>query len=129
MAGEQFDGKRVLITKENASAMAKKSVEVNKEKAIRRKTIKDDLTILLNLAIAEGRAVPADELQSLAEANGKNVTVQTAIDVAIVQRAMLGDVQAAMYIRDTIGQKPTDKVELDQSLTFESWAKKHKVKL
>ena len=99
------------------------------EKRERMKTIKEDLTILLNLALSEGRAVSAEELKSLAEANGKNVSVQTAIDVAIVQRAMMGDVQAAIYIRDTIGQKPSDKVELDSNLTVEAWAKKHSVRL
>ena len=47
----------------------------------------------------------------------------------MVQRAMMGDVQAAQYIRDTVGEKPSDKVEVDQSLTIEAWAKKNKVKL
>ena len=58
-----------------------------------------------------------------------NISVQNAIDIAMVERAMLGDVQAAQYIRDTVGEKPTDKVELDSNLTIESWAKNHKLKL
>jgi hypothetical protein len=122
-------GKKTQFTPENARENKLKADEKRKENTIRMRTMKEDLTILLNLAIAEGRAVDADELKNLAEANGKNISVQTAIDVAMVQRAMLGDVQAAQYIRDTVGQKPSDKVELDQSLTVEAWAKSKKVKL
>lgn len=58
-----------------------------------------------------------------------NVSVQTAIDIAMIQRAIYGDVQAAIWVRDTVGDKPSDKVELDQSLTVEEWAKTRKVKL
>lgn len=121
--------KNTQFTPENARLNQIKSEEARRENVLRKRTMKEDLTILLNLAIAEGRAVDADELKNLAEANGKNISVQTAIDVAMVQRAMLGDVQAAQYIRDTVGQKPSDKVELDQSLTVEAWAKSKKVKL
>ena len=117
------------ITDEERMMGTRAAAIANHERTIKRKKMKEDLSILLTLAISEGRAVPPEELQNLAEANGKNITVQTAIDVAIVQRAMMGDVAAAQFIRDTVGEKPTDKVELDSSLSIESWAKKHKVKL
>lgn len=103
--------------------------EAVKEKARKRRAIREDLDILLNLSLKKGQMVYSEDIQSLAEAEGKNISVQTAIDIAMVQRAMMGDVQAAQYIRDTVGEKPSDKVELDQSLTIEAWAKKNKVKL
>ena len=100
--------------------------EENRQK---RKTMKEDLNILLKLALKRGDLVYAEDIQNLAEVKGMNISVQTAIDVAMVQRAMMGDVQAAQYIRDTVGEKPTDKVEVDASQTIEAWAKSHKVKL
>lgn len=104
-------------------------VQKRKENAIKRKSMKEDLNILLKLTLKKGELVDADEIMSLAEAEGKNISVQTAMDIAMVQRAMLGDVQAYLAIRDTVGEKPTDKVQMDQSLTIESWAKNHNVKL
>ena len=95
----------------------------------KRKTMKEDLGILLKLTLKKGDSVSTDEILSLADAEGKNISVQTAMNIAMVQRAMLGDVQAYLAIRDTIGEKPTDKVQMDQSLTIESWAKNHNVKL
>ena len=109
--------------------VSKKGAEANIEKARKRKAMKEDLNILLNLSLKKGQMVYSEDIQSLAEAEGKNISVQTAIDIAMVQRAMMGDVQAAQYIRDTVGEKPSDKVEIDQSLTIEAWAKKNKVKL
>ncbi len=109
--------------------VSKKGAEANIEKARKRKAMKEDLNILLNLSLKKGQMVYSEDIQSLAEAEGKNISVQTAIDIAMVQRAMMGDVQAAQYIRDTVGEKPSDKVEVDQSLTIEAWAKKNKVKL
>ena len=104
-------------------------VAKRKENDLKRKTMKEDLGVLLKLTLKKGDLVSADEILSLAEAEGKNVSVQTAMDIAMVQRAMLGDVQAYLAIRDTIGEKPSDKVQVDQSLTIESWAKSHNVKL
>ena len=112
-----------------ASELAKLGALKRKENGLKRRTMKEDLGILLKLSLKKGDLVSADEILSLAEAEGKNVSVQTAMDIAMVQRAMLGDVQAYLAIRDTIGEKPSDKVQVDQSLTIESWAKSHNVKL
>lgn len=109
--------------------LGRKGVEKRKINDLKRKTIKEDFNILLKLPLKKGEMVFPEDIQSLAETKGMNISVQNAIDIAMVERAMLGDVQAAIYIRDTVGEKPTDKVELDTSLTVESWAKSHKVKL
>jgi hypothetical protein len=109
--------------------LQRQGAEKKKENIAKRKSMREDLDILLKLTLKKGDMVGADEIMSLAEAEGKNISVQTAMDIAMVQRAMLGDVQAYLAIRDTVGEKPTDKVQMDQSLTIESWAKNHNVKL
>ena len=100
--------------------------KANKEKRL---SMKEDFNVLLKLSLRRGEMAFAEDIENLADAEGMNISVQTAIDIAMVQRAMMGDVQAAQYIRDTVGEKPTDKVQVDQSLTIETWAKEHKVKL
>ena len=112
-----------------AAELARKGSEAHRATATKRKSMKEDFNILLKLPLKKGEMVYSEDIQNLAEAKGMNISVQNAIDIAMVERAMLGDVQAAIYIRDTVGEKPTDKVELDSSLTIESWAKNHKIKL
>ena len=50
-----------------------------------------------------------EELIALLETNNNNEK----ISVAILQKALNGDIQAFTTIRDTIGEKPVDKVEAD----------------
>lgn len=100
-----------------------------KKKNMERKKMKDDLDVLLKVSLKRGDIVTPDDILSLEEADNENISVQTAIIIAMIKRALMGDVQAAQYLRDTVGEKPSDKVEVDQNLTVESWAKNHKVKL
>lgn len=105
------------------------SVEARRRNTAERTKMRDELNTLLKLSLKKGDLVTKDDVLNLEEAQEKNVSVQTAINVAMIQRAIMGDVQAATWVRDTLGEKPTDKVELDQSLTIEAWAKNHDVKL
>ena len=50
-----------------------------------------------------------EELIALLETNNNNEK----ISVAILQKALNGDIQAFTTIRDTIGEKPVDKVEAE----------------
>lgn len=111
------------------SELAKQGVAKREENRAKRKAMKEDLNILLKLTLKKGDMAFAEDVLSLEEAQDMNISVQTAMDIALVQRALMGDVQAYLAIRDTVGEKPSDKVELDQSLTIESWAKNHEVKL
>lgn len=114
---------------DRAREAQKKSAAAQREKNAKRKAMREDFDVLLKLTLKKGDLASADDVLSLEEAQDMNLPVQTAINIAMVQRALMGDVQAAQYIRDTVGEKPSDKVEIDQSLTVESWAKQHKVKL
>ena len=50
-----------------------------------------------------------EELIELLETNDNN----NKISIAILNKALNGDIQAFTTIRDTIGEKPVDKVEAD----------------
>lgn len=106
-----------------------KSGEKRRKQAEARRTLKESLDILLTKALKKGDLVTPEEIQDMANVENLNLDVQTAMSIAILQRAMMGDVQAVQFVRDTIGEKPSDKVQIDQSLTIESWAKNHKPKL
>ncbi len=78
-----------------------------------KKLFKETLESILTMPLKNGNCLEIDEIQSFASAKGKNISVQEAILIAQIQKAMKGDTRAAEYVRDTIGQKPTDKVETD----------------
>ena len=94
-----------------------------------RKKMKEELKTLLKVSLRRGDVIDADDVLNLEQAEKLNISVQTAMNIAMIKRAINGDVQAYIALRDTVGEKPTDKVELDTSLTVEEWAKNHKVKL
>ena len=43
---------------------------------------------------------------------------------AMINQAQTGNVQAITFLRDTIGEKPTDKVEADLNLSYEAALKR-----
>lgn len=55
------------------------------------------------------------ELASMVQGkDGSTTTVKNAITKQVVQKALKGDLRAAEYIRDTIGEKPVEQIEVFQ---------------
>lgn len=54
----------------------------------------------------------AERVQEMAQQRGKPVTVYEAIAAAMAAKAKAGDVKAAVFVRDSAGDKPADQVEL-----------------
>lgn len=81
-----------------------------------RKAMKETLESLLSMPMDAGKAADIDTIRNYAALNGKNITVQEAIMLAQIKKAMDGDTKAAEYVRDTIGQKPDNKMNIDMKL-------------
>lgn len=82
------------------------SGKARREKRLMRET----LDILLSMPLKNGKYADVESIKNFAAMKGKNISVQEAILIAQVQKAMKGDTRAAEYVRDTIGQKPVDNV-------------------
>ena len=78
------------MTAEEQADLARQGGKASVESRRRRKTLKQELLLLL----AEGD-------------NQKNISI------ALLQKAMNGDTKAFEVIRDSIGEKPVEKVEAD----------------
>lgn len=70
-----------------------------------RKTLKEELLLLLSENITDKR--------------GNTATAQKAVSSALLKKAMTGDTRAFEIIRDTIGEKPVDKVEMKTDVNIE----------
>jgi hypothetical protein len=69
------------------------------------------LNAILDMPLKAGRV---QQIRNLSEVKGKNITAEQAMLLAMVNKALKGDVRAATFVRDTAGCKPTDRVEIDE---------------
>ena len=77
----------------------------------RRRELKETLNVLLDMPVNDGKKNDIDKITAFANLKGKNITVDQAMMVTLVQKALKGDLNAIAMIRDTIGEKPSEKVE------------------
>lgn len=98
--------------KEIASMGGKASAKARRE----RRTLKETLEDVLSMSLKSGEYVDIEEIQSISDVKGQNITVQDAIVISIVQKAMRGNVSCAEWVRDTSGQKQTEKVSVNGSV-------------
>ena len=87
---------------------AEKSIEVRRK----RKEMRETLDILLNMPMKKGKVYTAEDIKCFADLKGKNITIDQAMMICLVQKALKGDLNAIAMIRDTVGEKPADKMEV-----------------
>ena len=78
-----------------------------------KKKMREAVELIMSMPIKRGKEVSVEDIQNLEAANGKNISVQEAIIIAQVNKALMGDTKAAEYLRDTVGEHPSLKVEAD----------------
>lgn len=103
-------------TKDEQKAIARKGGIASGKARREKKKMRETLDILLAMPMKDGKYADVESIRNFAALKGKNITVQDAIMIAQVQKAMKGDTKAAEYIRDTIGQKPVDNVDMNMNL-------------
>lgn len=92
------------LTPEDQSKGGKASVVARR----RKKEMKERLELLLSMPIKGGKESDLEKIKDFSSLKGKNITVEDAILIAIAQKAMKGDIPAGAFIRDTVGEKPTE---------------------
>ena len=100
------------MTPEQRAECGRKGAEKANETRRKRKEMRETLDILLNMPLKKGKVYSAEEIKSFADLNGKNITIDQALMVKLIQKALKGDLNAIAMVRDTVGEKPTDKMEI-----------------
>ena len=100
------NGKATRITKANAAENGRKGGRASGKSKRERRTMREGLEHLLQLPWFKENDAPIHEITSFVEAlnSATNMTVQDKVLVAMIAAAIKGNVRAAEYIRDTIGQ-------------------------
>lgn len=78
-----------------------------------RRAKKEQKQVILNILSLPMKKGDISEIESLADAEGANLTVNEAIVIAQISKALKGDTKAAQYIRDTAGMNTIDNKHLD----------------
>ena len=100
------------MTPEQRAENGKKGGIAKREATKRRKEMRETLDILLNMPMKKGKVYTAEDIKCFADLKGKNITIDQAMMICLVQKALKGDLNAIGMVRDTIGEKPSDKVEV-----------------
>ena len=98
------------ITPEQRKEIASKAGKASAEKKRQRKEMREMIQDIFEIGIKKGKVV--EDIKSLDDARGKNLTVGQALVLAQVKKAMSGDTRALEFLRDTMGEKPTNKQEI-----------------
>lgn len=116
MAGVNNLIKAEDLTSEELRDRAQKGGIASGKARREKKMMRETLEMLLSMPLNNKKAVDVEDVRSFAALKGKNISVQDAMLIAQVQKAMKGDTQAAVYVRDTIGQKPVDNVDMNMNV-------------
>ena len=64
------------------------------------------------MSLKSGRMCDLETIKNFMELKGKNVTVQQAMAIKLIQDALKGDKKAFELVIDMIGEKPSSKLEI-----------------
>ena len=106
--------------KELAEKAGKASGEARRE----RKQWKDILETLIDMPLRDETLDSLEGIRNLADLKGKNLTAEQVMLIQTVNKAMKGDPWSQQFIRDTIGQKPVDKRQVEASIELSADSKK-----
>lgn len=112
MAKNEF----ALMTPEQRRANGRKGGIASGEAKRKKKAMRETLDVLLAMPMKSGKFADIESIKNFASLKGRNINVQEAMIISMLQRAMKGDVRAAEWIRDTAGQKPVDNMNMNMNL-------------
>lgn len=102
------------MTKEELQECARIGQLKSTETKRRKKSMKSVLEVLLKIPVGKGKVYDVDDIKNFADLAGKNISVEEAIIIKQIQRALKGDLNATQFIRDTSGQKPEDNLNITE---------------
>ena len=101
-----------MTTKELQEAGRKGGIKSGETKR-NKKAMKETLELFLSMPLKNRKLIEPEQIKSFADLNGKNIDIQTAILIAQIQKALKGSVTSAEFLRDTVGQRPEDIINLN----------------
>lgn len=92
-------------TREQHSADSRKAGKASGVARREKKALKETLDMLLRMPVEDGSLDDIDKIQSFGALNGKNVSVQEAVVMSAIQKALNGDIKAFRAIAEIMNDK------------------------
>ena len=86
-----------------------KAAEKRKEK----KNAQEIIKTFLSMPLKGGKVADVDNIKNFLELKGKNITVEEAMFLQVVQKALKGDLRAIEMMLALTGEKPAEKVQVE----------------
>ena len=102
------------MTKEELQQCARIGQAKGTETKRKNKSMKNLFKVMLSMSVGKGKVCDVDEIKNFADLAGKNIGVDEAIVAKVIQRALKGDLNATQLIRDTIGEKPDNNINITE---------------
>jgi hypothetical protein len=92
-------------TREQHSADSRKAGKASGVARREKKALKETLEMLLRMPVEDGSLDDIDKIKSFGALNGKNVSVQEAVVMSAIQKALNGDIKAFKAIAEIMNDK------------------------
>lgn len=94
------------FTPEELSAMGKRGGAASGRTRRAQKTFRDSINAILSCPVQD------EEVRKALETLGLDATILSEINMAVIEKAKKGDVEATRFVRDTRGEKPVAGLEI-----------------
>lgn len=105
------------MTPEQRAEVGRKGGLKKGENFKKRKLLKETLEIFLQMPVRKGKVTDCESVRAFAELKGKNVTVDQALMLTLVNKALRGDLNAMNMLIGMVGEKPSDNLVVDAMVT------------
>ena len=83
----------------------------------RKKQAKTVMEVFLTMPLKKGKVADIEAIKSFMDLKGKNITVEEAMHLQLMQKALKGDLNAINMVLALVGEKPSEKVNIDAKVT------------
>lgn len=97
------------VAVENGRKGGIKAAEKRKEK----KAARDIILTFLSMPLKGGKVADVENIKNFMELKGKNISVEEAMHLQLVQKALKGDLRALEMVLSLMGEKPAEKVQVE----------------
>lgn len=101
------------MTHEERVEAGRKGGQTKGENFKKRKILKETLEIFLQMPVRKGKVTDCESVKAFAELKGKNVTVDQAMMLTLLNKGLHGDLNAMSMIIAMIGEKPSNNLVVD----------------
>ena len=101
------------LTPEQRAELGRKGGLAKGENFKRRKALKETLEIFLQMPVRKGKVTDCESVREFAGLKGRNVTIDQALMITLVNKALKGDLNALQLLIKMVGENPADNVVVD----------------